>query len=237
MVGSGHCNITMIRARCDLNILLPFAPLSNVPHAAPTTAARALSCTLAVTLAARASKQALPWLFKMQSHAQVQGPSCPLNFPFFIKWSMSRRFWSMEKEGGVTCWLSRSHVSRSWRHEGDSVRLVKDVLFLLLRFFAQRVNAKWLMFARNLMHNDKVTAAGLQKTKKPPHYCVHFITSQQLPSFLSSSRPTLESAPHFASCSSFSALISLRNTYLNIVYHRLSRRGNAIASPATTHTQ
>lgn len=53
MVGSGHCNITMIRARCDLNILLPFASLGNVPHAAPTTAAWALSCTLAVTLAAR----------------------------------------------------------------------------------------------------------------------------------------------------------------------------------------
>lgn len=143
----------------------------------------------------------------------------------------------MEKERGVTRWLSLSHVSRRRRHEGDLVQLVKDVRLLVPRFFAQRVNAKRLMFARNLMHDDKVTAAGLQKTKHP-HYRAHFITSQQLLSFLSSSRLAPESVLHFvcASCSSFSALISLRYTCLNVVYHRLGRRGNAIPSPTTTHT-
>lgn len=41
MVGCGHCNITMIRARCDLNITvnLLFGALSTFSHVALSTAA------------------------------------------------------------------------------------------------------------------------------------------------------------------------------------------------------
>lgn len=77
MVDSGHCNITMISACCDLNITLLFGAPSKFSHVALTTAASVFGRTQAVTLAARVSKQALLSLFKMQSCAQVQGPSCP----------------------------------------------------------------------------------------------------------------------------------------------------------------
>lgn len=74
----------MICARCDLNITLLFGALSEFPHAALTTAASVSSRTQAVTLAARASKQVLLRLLKMQDCAQVQGPSCLLKIFFYI---------------------------------------------------------------------------------------------------------------------------------------------------------
>lgn len=53
MAGSGHCNITMICACCDLNITLLFGAPSKFSHVELTTAASVLSCMQAVTLASQ----------------------------------------------------------------------------------------------------------------------------------------------------------------------------------------
>lgn len=64
MVSSGHCNITMICACCDLNIPLPFVSLNNFSHVVLTTAASVLCRTQAATLAARASTQSPAQVFQ-----------------------------------------------------------------------------------------------------------------------------------------------------------------------------
>ncbi len=88
MVGSGHCNTTMICACCALNITLLFVAQSKFSHVALMTAASVFSCTQAVTLAARASKQVLRRLLKMQSCARVQGPFCQLSVPYILAWKL-----------------------------------------------------------------------------------------------------------------------------------------------------
>lgn len=99
MVGSGHCNITMICACCDLTIPLPFVSRSNFSHVVLTTAASVLCRTQAATLAARASTQSPAQAF--QNAELCTSPRSILsvkNIYFLIsyhgKWCIPSRFWS-----------------------------------------------------------------------------------------------------------------------------------------------
>lgn len=130
---------------------------------APTVAS-GFTCTQSAIGAGGVSETGPAEVFSMLSGAQA----CSTDHLF--EWDVMhscRRLYEATGNRRITSCAAAG----SWqgRHEGNRMS-VKDVLF------GRAVILRTVWLRRNLMHNDKVTAAGQDRRK--PHYCRHTIAPQ-----------------------------------------------------------
>lgn len=167
MEGSGRCNITMICGSCEPNSIPPLVSLFRRPSTWHKLRTSVFSCTQSVICASGLSVLWACWA--------VLKPVLPVKHSLFA--------WDVLQEFKCRSLYERQQAAEELLHvllDHDSGG-VRAIGYLERWFVGLRCDplhdTRQLMFRRNLMHNDKATAAS-QERGKPPQYCRHTITSE-----------------------------------------------------------